>query len=90
MRKGSGGWWGWSDAKTALEWLFWSGRITTKTRRANFERVYDLTERVLPEATLTNPTPSPADAHRALVAIAAKALGVGDRKRPSRLFSPVA
>src|SRR5579859_3952560 len=34
-------WWGWSEGKRALEYLFWSGRLTTATRR-NFERVYDL------------------------------------------------
>jgi uncharacterized protein YcaQ len=74
--KGSGGWWGWSETKSALEWLFWSGQITTKTRRSNFERVYDLTERVLPSAILDMPTPSEADAHRGLLAAASKALGV--------------
>ena len=41
------GWWEWSDGKRALEWLFWAGFITTKTRRG-FERVYDLTERAIP------------------------------------------
>jgi uncharacterized protein YcaQ len=74
--RGAGGWWGWSDAKSALEWLFWSGRITTATRRGGFERVYDLAERVLPRAVLAVPTPEPADAHRALIAIAARSLGV--------------
>jgi uncharacterized protein len=78
--KGSGGWWGWSEAKQALEWLFWSGRITTRTRRASFERVYDLTERVLPSAVLDTPTPEDADAHRGLLGIAAKALGVATVK----------
>ena len=74
--KGDGGWWGWSDAKQAVEWLFWSGRLTTRTRRPSFERVYDLPERVLPRAVLDAPTPEPADAHRALLLRAARALGV--------------
>lgn len=74
--KGSGGWWGWSDAKSALEWLFWTGRITTATRRASFERVYDLTERVLPRSILETPTPSEPDAHRELLRIAARSLGI--------------
>jgi uncharacterized protein YcaQ len=73
--KGAGGWWGWSDAKRALEWLFWAGLVTTKTRRG-FERVYDLPERVLPAAILAIPTPSPADAQRALLRLAAGALGI--------------
>ncbi|HKY95888.1 MAG TPA: crosslink repair DNA glycosylase YcaQ family protein, partial [Kiloniellales bacterium] len=27
------GWWEWGEAKMALEWLFWAGRITTASRR---------------------------------------------------------
>ncbi len=69
------GWWEWSDGKRALEWLFWSGQITTRTRRG-FERVYDLTERVLPPAVANAPTPADEDAHRALLTIAARAMGV--------------
>ncbi|RWO25606.1 winged helix-turn-helix domain-containing protein [Mesorhizobium sp.] len=74
-QKGSGGWWGWSDAKHAFEWLFWAGRITTASRRG-FERLYDLPERVLPPATLALPVPSPEDAHRELLRISARAHGV--------------
>ncbi len=74
--KGKGGWWEWGDTKRALEWLFWAGRITTATRRASFERVYDLTERVSPAGILALPTPAPEDAQRALVGHAASALGV--------------
>jgi uncharacterized protein YcaQ len=70
-----GGWWGWSDGKRALEWLFWAGLVTTRTRK-NFERVYDLTERVLPAAILSAPTPVAEDAHRQLVRISARALGI--------------
>jgi hypothetical protein len=78
--KGSGGWWGWSHAKAALEWLFLIGRITTATRRGSFERVYDLTERVIPARILTLPTPSPEDSKRALLARAARAHGIGTAK----------
>ena len=78
--KGTGGWWGWSDTKSAMEWLFWSGRITARTRRSSFERVYDLTERVLPRSIIDLPTPSEPDAHRALLSIAASALGVATIK----------
>ncbi|CAN5334392.1 winged helix-turn-helix domain-containing protein [soil metagenome] len=73
--RGAPGWWEWSDGKRALEWLFWAGMITTKTRRG-FERVYDLTERTLPRAVIETPTPSDADAQRELVRISARAMGV--------------
>jgi hypothetical protein len=44
----SNGWWSWDEGKLALEYLFWAGLVTTATRRGAFERVYDLTERVIP------------------------------------------
>ena len=74
--KGQGGWWEWSDAKRALEWLFWAGHITTSSRRGSFERVYDLPERVIPADVLAQPTPADADAHRALIEHAAAAHGI--------------
>ncbi|SFR83635.1 winged helix-turn-helix domain-containing protein [Sphingomonas jatrophae] len=70
------GWWEWSHTKRALEWLFWSGQITTATRRAGFTRVYDLPERVLPPAILALPTPDAASAQRTLIERSARALGV--------------
>jgi len=68
--------WNWSDAKTTLEYLFYSGAVTTADRR-NFERVYDLTERVLPPAVLAAPTPDQDEAHRQLALLAAASSGVG-------------
>ena len=73
--RGQPGWWSWSDGKRALEWLFWSGLITTKTRNG-FERVYDLTERALPAHIIDAPTPDEPDAQRALIRIAAGAMGI--------------
>lgn len=70
------GLWEWNDNKTALEYLFWCGRVTTVTRR-RFERVYDLTERILPSAVIELPTPFEADAQRELIRIAGCALGIG-------------
>ena len=72
---GRGGWWGWSETKRAFEWLFWAGLLTTATRRG-FARVYDLPDRVFPAAIRDLPTPEPAEAHRGLIRVAARALGV--------------
>ena len=73
--KSKGNWWGWSQGKEILEWLFWIGDVTT-ARRRNFERLYDLTERVLPQSVRTATVPSPEQARRELMAVAARALGV--------------
>jgi hypothetical protein len=67
--------WNWHDGKVALEHLFYAGRVTT-AKRVNFERYYDLTERVLPAAVLAAPTPDEPTAVRELVRISARALGV--------------
>ncbi len=77
--KRTGPWWDWSDVKRAFEWLFWSGQITS-ARRRGFERLYDLPERVLPAEVIATPTPSPEDAQRELVRVAARALGVAAEK----------
>jgi uncharacterized protein YcaQ len=68
-------WWSWEDGKAALEFLFWSGRVSAR-RLGNFERAYDLTERILPGWVLALPTPAEPDARRELLALAARALGV--------------
>lgn len=47
-----GPWWDWKPAKRALETLFNTGEVMV-TERRNFQRIYDLTERVLPEGTDT-------------------------------------
>lgn len=49
-----GSWWDWKPAKTALEYLFARGDLMV-TNRVNFQRVYDLTERVLPGWVDTTP-----------------------------------
>lgn len=47
--RGKGGWWDWHPSKTALEWLWRTGELQI-ARRDGFQKVYDLTERVIPEA----------------------------------------
>lgn len=80
QHKGEGGWWGWSDGKRAVEWLFWSGAVTTATRRGTFERVYGLTEQVLPRSVVETPTPDEREAQRELLRISARCLGVATER----------
>lgn len=46
-RKGTSGWWEWKPHKRHLEGLFTAGKLMVVERR-NFQRVYDLTHRVMP------------------------------------------
>jgi len=70
----TGPWWGWSDVKQGLEMLFRWGEVVS-AGRTRFERTYALAEHVVP-AELREREVSRTDAHRALVAEAAQALGV--------------
>ncbi|MGE3249964.1 MAG: winged helix-turn-helix domain-containing protein [Hyphomonadaceae bacterium] len=70
-----GPWWGWSEGKLAMEYLFMVGRVTTHSRRG-FERIYDLPERVHPTHVLEAPTPDPQEAVRELARRALCAMGV--------------
>ncbi|WJS84201.1 crosslink repair DNA glycosylase YcaQ family protein [Paracoccus sp. TOH] len=45
--RASAGWWDWHPSKTALEYLWRSGRLAIR-HRAGFRKVYDLAERVIP------------------------------------------
>ena len=69
-----GTWWDWKPAKRALELLFWQGDLMI-TERRNFQKVYDLTERVLPSSVDATP-PTDAECGRFQVRRALQALGV--------------
>ncbi len=77
-KQGQGPWWDWKPAKAALEMLFWRGELMIRERRG-FERVYDLTERVLPAGTDTRP-PAAEELGRFIVRRALGALGVAGEK----------
>jgi uncharacterized protein YcaQ len=72
----AGPWWGWSKGKNAFEWHFLKGRVMVHDRRS-FERVYDLTERILPRHVLVGDPPDETEAQRALLLLAARSHGVG-------------
>ncbi len=73
--KGTGSWWGWSDVKVGLETLFRWGDVVS-AGRTRFERTYALPEHVLPAEIASREVTRP-DAIRELVAISAKAHGIG-------------
>jgi uncharacterized protein YcaQ len=76
---GTGGWWGWSKGKLAFETLFAQGLLTTASR-PNFERIYDLTENVIPAEIHNLPTPPEDETFRALTAQGALAMGIATAK----------
>jgi uncharacterized protein len=75
-RKGGAGWWGWKDEKRWLEALFALGELMI-VRRENFQRVYDLTERVVERLGLQAvDAMSAAEVRREHVLRAVRALGI--------------
>ncbi len=73
-----GPWWDWKPAKAALEFLFQSGELMVASR-PGFQKLYDLSERVLPSGTDTR---FPTDGEMAdwYVGRAARGLGVFTRR----------
>jgi hypothetical protein len=76
-RRREGEWWDRrSDGRRALELLFDDGHLAA-WRTTGFERIYDLTERVIPADALKAAVHEPAEAQRRLLVHAARSLGVG-------------
>ena len=69
-----GTWWDWKPAKIALEHLYNTGELTI-ANRVNFQRIYGITETVLPDWVDTTP-PSEEEAHLTLLDKSARALGI--------------
>ena len=74
--KSSGGWWGWSKGKIAVECLFDHGLVTA-SHRDSFERLYDIPDRVIPPEILALPTPVEEESFQRLMLMSAEALGIG-------------
>ena len=72
--EGGGGMWNWKPAKRVLDSLWDRGDLAIAGRQG-FQRLYDLTERVIPRTVLEAPEPSDADALRSLVLRAVQARG---------------
>ena len=83
--KSTGPWWGWSDGKQAIEFLFRQGRVAIAGRR-NFERLYDLPDRVLPASVVGAPAVAEREAKKQLIVRAARAMGVGTAKDIAQYF----
>jgi uncharacterized protein len=83
--KSTGPWWGWSPGKEAVELLLAQGRLAV-SGRCRFERLYDLTERVIPRHVLDAPPIAERDAQKELLVGATRAMGVGTAKDIAQYF----
>jgi uncharacterized protein YcaQ len=68
--------WNWTETKRALEWLFISGQLAVARRNSQFERMYDVPERVIPQAVLDRPDPTSHETRVELIRRAARSHGV--------------
>mgnify|MGYP001560760418 CR=1 FL=1 len=84
--RNKGSWWAWDDVKIGLEYLFVTGQVSVARRTNGFERLYDLTERVIPTDVLALPTPTAHEAWVELLRRGAIAHGIGTHKDLSDYF----
>lgn len=73
-KRAPGSWWNWDEAKIALEYLYNIGDLAIANRE-NFQRIYDLRDRVLP-SWVEREEPSAESALKHLLEISMRALGV--------------
>ncbi len=84
-RNTPGNWYEWKPAKKALEQLFMEGKLMV-AKRKGFQKVYDLTERVLPKNVNTN-IPSEKEYAEYLIKKAIQANGLVEEKEITYLRS---
>ncbi len=70
------GWWGSGNGKVSLEHLYDAGLVAVAGRR-RFERLYDISERVLPQAVRDAPALPREEAMKQLICLGAQAYGIG-------------
>jgi len=93
--RGSSSWGSYSQGALALDWLWRTGELGIR-RVGNFEKQFDLMERIIAAEILAAPTPTEEDSLRQLLVQSAEALGVGTAKclidyfrLPNRLAKPL-
>ena len=79
-KKGDG-WWDWKPAKYALQHLFHEGTLMIASRKG-FQKVYELTENVLPKETDTT-VPTEEEFHEHMVISAINSFGFAAKKKLS-------
>ncbi|MFZ6748364.1 winged helix-turn-helix domain-containing protein [Undibacterium sp. Ren11W] len=90
----AGGWWEWKPEKRSLEVLFTTGELMV-AKRHNFQRIYNLRERVHPQWSDSRDLPEQTTCQQQQVLNAVKAMGiakaawVGDYFRMDKLASAI-
>ncbi|MEO6695914.1 MAG: crosslink repair DNA glycosylase YcaQ family protein [Ignavibacteria bacterium] len=77
-RTGNSGWWDWKPSKDALDYLFHAGKVMV-ARRQGFQKVYDLTDRILPRDVITD-VPKEKEFYQHLILTAIKSNGLVTQK----------
>ena len=74
----SKGWWDWRPSKVALERLHFEGKLMT-LRKRDFQKVYDLTENILP-GTIDTSVPTAEEYARHVISRSLRSLGIAYAK----------